>query len=664
LQHSTLNLGILAHVDAGKTTLTERLLYAAGAIDEIGSVDAGTTQTDTLSLERQRGITIRSAVASFVVDGVTVNLIDTPGHPDFIAEVERVLRVLDGAVLVVSAVEGVQPQTRVLMAALRRLGVPTLLFVNKVDRLGADTGRVLDELRGRLVQDIVSMGRVLGEGERAARVAAYSAGDADFAVRLTDVLSSHDDSLLRLFVEDEQGVGYPRLRVELARQTARGLVHPVFMGSAATGAGVPALMAGLVELLPGAAGDVDARPSGRVFKIERGPAGDKVAYVRLFAGTVALRDRLETAAGEERVTGIRVYDHGAWVTRRAVRAGEIAQLAGLTRVRVGDQLGAVGEAVSEQHFPPPTLETVVVPRRARDRGALRVALGQLAEQDPLIDVRQDDLRQELTVSLYGEVQKEVIEATIRSTYGLDVGFRESTVRCVERLRGVGEAVERLHTETNPFNAVLGIRVEPAPPDTGLHFRLDIGPSDAPLYIYKNMAGFSAAMEETVRRALQEGLFGWEVVDCRVSVTECVYSSADGPPSARGPLSTSADFRKLTTLLVMRALDCAGTVVCEPVLAASLELPATAAGGVLAALARLGARVRGQVTQAQEATIHADLPAGRLRELQRLLPPLTGGEHHLATSFARYVPTSETPPVRPRTTPDPRNLDEYVAAVGR
>ena len=139
----TLNLGILAHVDAGKTTLTERLLFATGVIDEIGSVDAGTTQTDSLELERRRGITIRSAVVSFVVDGVTVNLIDTPGHPDFIAEVERVLSVLDGAVLVVSAVEGVQPQTRVLMRALQRLRVPTLLFVNKIDRGGADPDRVL-----------------------------------------------------------------------------------------------------------------------------------------------------------------------------------------------------------------------------------------------------------------------------------------------------------------------------------------------------------------------------------------------------------------------------------------------------------------------------------------------------------------------------------------
>src|SRR4029077_18613752 len=183
MSQRTLNLGIVAHVDAGKTTLTERLLYEAGVIDEIGSVDAGTTQTDTLDLERQRGITIKSAVTSFALGDVHVNLIDTPGHPDFIAEVERVLSVLDGAVLVISAVEGVQPQTRILMRALQRLDVPTLLFVNKIDRAGADPERVLDEIEQRLTPAIVPMGSADGLGSRAASFAAFGAADGDFVRR-------------------------------------------------------------------------------------------------------------------------------------------------------------------------------------------------------------------------------------------------------------------------------------------------------------------------------------------------------------------------------------------------------------------------------------------------------------------------------------------------
>ena len=207
-----LNLGILAHVDAGKTSLTERLLFAAGIIDEVGSVDAGSTQTDSLDLERQRGITIKSAVVSFVVGDTAINLIDTPGHPDFIAEVERVLGVLDGAVLVVSAVEGVQPQTRVLMRTLQRLRIPTLLFVNKVDRRGADAGRVLGDLAERLTPAVVAMGSVTGLGTRACGFVPYGAADAAFTARLADLLADHDEALLAAYLDDEAALPYRRLR--------------------------------------------------------------------------------------------------------------------------------------------------------------------------------------------------------------------------------------------------------------------------------------------------------------------------------------------------------------------------------------------------------------------------------------------------------------------
>src|SRR5437588_1860463 len=277
-----LNLGILAHVDAGKTTLTERLLYEAGVIREIGRVDAGTTQTDSLALERQRGITIRSAVASFALGDVHVNLIDTPGHPDFIAEVERVLSVLDGAILVISAVEGVQPQTRVLMRALKRLRVPTLVFVNKIDRPGSGDERVLEAISERLTPAIVPMGTARELGTRAASFTLFGADDPGFRARVAELLAERDDAILAAYVEDEPAVPYQRLGAALAAQTARALVHPVFFGSATTGAGVEPLMSGLAELLPTSSGDPDDPVAGAVFKIERGASGEKIAYVRMF----------------------------------------------------------------------------------------------------------------------------------------------------------------------------------------------------------------------------------------------------------------------------------------------------------------------------------------------------------------------------------------------
>ena len=462
----TLNLGILAHVDAGKTTLTERLLYSAGVIDEVGSVDKGTTRTDSLALEQQRGITIKSAVVSFPIDDVTVNLIDTPGHPDFIAEVERVLSVLDGCVLVLSAVEGVQPQTRILMRALQRLEVPTLLFVNKIDRVGADPERVLDEIEQRLTPDVVPMGSADGLGSRAASFASFGAADGD-----------------------------------LAERARAGTLHPVFFGSALTGAGVEEVRSGIAQLLPARAGDGDAPLSARVFKIERDPDGHRIAYTRVFSGAVTVRDRFDAG----KVTAVRVFADGDAVQRDTVHAGEIAKLWGLAEIQIGDWLGEPRRD-ADHHFAPPTFESVVEPVDPADGQRLRVALGQLAEQDPLIDVRQDDTRAEISVSLYGEVQREVIEATLADEYGLEVAFRETTTICVERPTGTGEAVEILNTETNPFHADLGLRVEPAAPGSGIEVVTapGIDPRDAPLYTFKTFDAFAQHMGEYVRLALDRG----------------------------------------------------------------------------------------------------------------------------------------------------------------
>jgi ribosomal protection tetracycline resistance protein len=622
----TLNLGILAHVDAGKTTLTERLLYAAGVIDEVGSVDKGTTRTDSLALEQQRGITIKSAVVSFPIEGVTVNLIDTPGHPDFIAEVERVLSVLDGCVVVLSAVEGVQPQTRILWRALQRLDVPTLLFVNKIDRAGADPERVLDEIEQRLTPNIVPMGSADGLGTRAAAFASFGAADGDLATR-----------------------------------SRAGELHPVFFGSALTGAGVEEVKEGIAQLLPARAGDGDGPLSARVFKIERGPEGDRIAYTRLFSGAVNVRDRFDAG----KVTAIRVFGDGDAVQRDAAQAGEIAKLWGLAEIRIGDWLGEPRRDV-EHHFAPPTFESVVEPTDHADGRRLSVALGQLADQDPLIAVRQDDTRAQISVSLYGEVQREVIEATLADEYGLEVKFRDVTTICVERPTGSGEAVEILNTPTNPFHADLGLRLEPAAPGSGVevHVSGEIDPRDAPLYVFKTFDAFAERMAEYVRLALVEGLHGWQVTDCAVTVTKIAYSLADGPPSRRGPMPTARDMKKLVPLVLMQALERAGSVVCEPVFRIAAEVPTESIGSMLAAVGRLGAGAATPSTRGELSVLKATLPASRVQELRRQLPGLTGGEGVLDAEFAGYQPVAGEPPTRKRLTPDPRNLQEYLAQVGR
>jgi len=669
----TLNLGILAHVDAGKTTLTERLLYNAGAIDHVGSVDAGTTQTDSLDLERERGITIRSAVASFVLGDLAVNLVDTPGHPDFIAEVERVLGVLDGAVLVVSAVEGVQPQTPLLFRALRRLRVPTLIFVNKIDRAGADDGRILAAMSRRLAPGMIPMGTARGLGTKAATFEPGSADDDAFRAALTEALAERDDAVLRAFVGDGPALPYPRLRGLLAAQTATLQLHPVYFGSAGTGAGVEALTAGIVELLPAGRGDPEADVAGRVFKIERTASGERVAYVRVFDGTLRPRQRVRVgsngdAATDAKATSISVFAPTGAPHRSFVAAGEMARVLGLGAVRVGDTIGERrGADEAPRHFPLPTLESVVVARRPEQSGSLRAALNQLAEQDPLINVRQDDSRHEISVSLYGEVQKEVIQATLERDYAIGADFRDTTTICIEWPKRAAEADEVIRAKTktnitgrssplstNPFTATMGLRVEPLPLGSGVEFRLDVEPRLVPLYIYKTTETMVAQMEQYVREALAEGLAGWQVTDCRVTMWDCGYTS---------PNSTPADFRRLTALVLATALGRAGTWVCEPLASVALELPAESAPGTVATLGRLGGRVRGQFSANGVSMVDAVLPVGRVRDLQHQLPALTGGEGVLEQKFGGYQPVGgDSPPKRQRTLPSPLNRDEWLASL--
>ncbi|MBZ9644797.1 translation factor GTPase family protein [Streptomyces sp. PSKA30] len=646
-----LNLGILAHVDAGKTSLTERLLHTAGVIDEIGSVDAGSTQTDTLALERQRGITIKSAVVSFPVDDVTVNLIDTPGHPDFIAEVERVLGVLDGAVLVVSAVEGVQAQTRVLMRTLHRLRIPTLVFVNKIDRRGARYEDVLRAISQRLTAAVVPMGSATGLGTRAAR---FTPGLGPAAL---DALADHDDDLLAAYVEDT--VSPDLLRASLTARTRQALVHPVYAGSAITGAGVAALLDGIKELLPAADGDPEGPVSGTVFKVERGPAGEKIAYARIFSGTLRIRDRVPCGdpGREGRVTAISVFDHGTDVRSDAVPAGRIARLWGLADIRIGDSIGEPRRPYGHL-FAPPTLETVVVPGPAADRRALHLALTQLAEQDPLIGLRHDEVRQETSVSLYGEVQKEVVQATLADEYGLDVGFRETTPLCIERPVGTGAAVEFNKRDPNPFLATVGLRVDPAPAGSGTAFRLEVELGSMPYAFFK-------AVEDTVRETLAQGLHGWQVTDCTVTMTHSGYSPRQSHAHQgfdKSMSSTGADFRGLTPLVLIEALRRAGTRVHEPMHRFRLGAPADTLGALLPVLAGLRAVPRTTETRGAGCVLEGTVPAVHVHALEKQLPGLTRGEGELESAFDHYAPVAHgTVPERPRTDHNPVNYPSLKLA---
>jgi ribosomal protection tetracycline resistance protein len=407
-----------------------------------------------------------------------------------------------------------------------------------------------------------------------------------------------------------------------------------------------------------------------VFKIERTASGERVAYARLFAGTLRPRQRVRVGDGEEaKATSIRVFAPAGAPRRDTVAAGEMATIRGLGAVRVGDALGDPPpgqDAVAR--FPRPAMEAVVMPRVPEQSGSLRAALGQLAEQDPLIDVRQDDHRSEISVSLYGEVQKEVIGATLEREYGIAADFRETTVVCIERPARAGEAEEILQARTktnitgrssplstNPFRATLAMRIEPAPFDSGVELRVDVENRLVPLYIYKTPEAFSTQMEAYVHEALAEGLAGWQVTDCRVTVTDCGYGA---------PGTSAGDFRRLTQLVLAEALERAGTWVCEPMANLALEMPSSTAQGVLAALGRLGGRVTGQFSASGHTRASAVLAVDRVRAFQHQLPGLSMGEGILESRPGGHQPIGSDPPRRDRSTTSPLDRDAWLASLAK
>jgi ribosomal protection tetracycline resistance protein len=289
-----------------------------------------------------------------------------------------------------------------------------------------------------------------------------------------------------------------------------------------------------------------------------------------------------------------------------------------------------------------------------------VALSQLAEQDPLIDLRQDDLRQELLVSLYGEVQKEVIQATLADEFGIGVDFSETTTICIERPVGTGAAVEFLHKDPNPFLATIGLRVDPAAAGSGVRFQIEAELGSMPLAFFR-------AVEATVRQTLRQGLYGWEVTDCDVAMTHSGYlgkHSLGHQPFSKSLSSTGEDFRNLTPLVLMCALQRAGTRVHEPIHRFNLEIPAGTVGVVVPLLGRLGAVPHTSTIRGASALLDGEVPAARVHDLEQQLPALTRGEGVAESAFDHYRPVRGTPPARPRTDHNPLDRKAYLLQVQR
>ena len=607
-----INIGILAHVDAGKTTLTESLLYTSGAITELGSVDKGTTRTDTMALERQRGITIQAAVTSFDWKNYKINIVDTPGHMDFLAEVYRSLSVLDGAILVISAKDGVQAQTRVLFHALRKMKIPTIIFVNKIDQGGINLQSVYQNIREKLSDEIIVMQDVLFTPE----------------VSLTDIADiekwesvvGENDELLEKYIAGEP-LEIQDLQREKCRRIQNSSLFPVYHGSAKNNIGTEKLIEVITETFTSGADNNQSELCGSVFKIEYTDQKKRLVYLRLYSGTLRLRDTILLAQKQKlKITEMRIPSNGEIVQADIACCGEIAILSNDT-LKLNDILGNT-ELLPRKAWeenPTPLLRTTVEPQKPEQRELLLNALTEIADTDPLLHYYVDTITHEIILSFLGKVQLEVICSLLIERYHVNINVKEPTVIYLERPSKAANHTIHIEVPPNPFWASIGLSVTPLPMGSGVQYesKVSIG--------YLNQS-FQNAVAEGVRHGLEQGLYGWEGTDCKICFEYGLYYS---------PVSTPADFRFLAPVVLEQALKKCGTQLLEPYLSFTLYAPQEYLSRAYNDAPKYCAEIESTQLKNDEVIFKGKIPARYIGEYRNDLNFYTNGRSVCLTELKGY-----------------------------
>ena len=544
-----INIGILAHVDAGKTTLTESLLYTSGAILELGSVDKGTTRTDTMFLERQRGITIQAAVTSFNWNDYKINIVDTPGHTDFITEVYRSLSVLDGAILVISAKDGVQAQTRILFHALQKMNIPTIIFINKIDQYGINLNNIYQNIKEKLSNDIIVMQNVTLTPE----ISIKNIIDLDD----WDPVISKNDKLLEKYIVGEK-LTIQELTYEESRCVKKGSLFPIYHGSARNNIGTQQLIEAISNLFCSEMNENDSELCGRVFKIEYTDHKQRLVYLRLYSGTLHLRDTIILPEKKKvKLTEIYIPSNGEMIQTEIVCSGDIFIIPNNT-LRLNDIIG------NEKILPcnvwddktVPILRTRIEPIKIEEREKLLDALTEIADTDPLLRYYVDTITHEIIISFLGTVQLEVICSLLTEKYHINIRIEDPTVIYLEKPLQKADYTIHIEVPPNPFWASIGLSITPLPIGSGIQYESKVSLG------YLNQS-FQNAVREGIDYGLEQGLYGWKVTDCKICFEYGVYYS---------PVSTPSDFRFLAPIVLEQTLKKAGTQLLEPYLSFILFTP--------------------------------------------------------------------------------------------
>ena len=669
------NIGIMAHIDAGKTTTTERILFYTGRLHRMGEVHEGAATMDWMEQEQERGITITSAAttAFWQRDGseYRINIIDTPGHVDFTAEVERSLRVLDGAVAVFCAVGGVEPQSETVWRQADRYGVPRIAFVNKMDRTGADFDHVIRMMRERLGANAFAVQYPLGEADLFTGVIdivamkAFVWSDALGATitevgipdtlrekvgtlrhELVEAAVEHHDELLEKYLVGEE-LTEEDVRVAIRAATASGTLFPVFCGSAFKNKGVQRLLDGVIDYLPSPLevkpingrpprGDGDRQTreasddaplSALAFKIMTDPFVGKLTYVRIYSGSLPKGSRVlnATRSRKERAGRLLQMHANKRDERNEVFAGDIAAVIGLKSVRTGDTICAPEHPIilEAMDFPEPVISVAIEPRTKADQDKLGSGLGKLAEEDPTFRVHTDTETGQTIISGMGELHLEIIVDRLRREFSVSANIGRPQVAYRETIRrAVSKVVGRFVRQTGgrgQYGHVV-INVEPGASGSGFVFEDKVKGGSVPReYISAVDRGLQAAMESGV-------VAGYPVVDVKVALIDGSYHDVD---------SSEIAFKIAGTLALKAGLKKAAPVMLEPVMDVEVVTPHEYMGDLIGDLSARRGKVGGMTDRGDAQVIGASVPLGEMFGYATRLRSLSQGRAVYTMQFSHY-----------------------------
>ena len=613
------NIALFAHVDAGKTTLTEQFLYQSGKIKKAGSVDKGNSQTDSLEIEKERGITVNSTITTFFKDDVQINLIDTPGHIDFSSETENAIYAIDAAIVIVSAVDGLQAQTENMIDLLQKYQKPFLILINKIDSLGADVDYVIEEIKRERALDLFQFQKIEKEGEESVNIQTiWNKADYIQQQNLVEMLVAENDDLLEQYFSGNMP------KWDILNNTLKEMMHqrkivPVCLASAKKALGIVELLDVIVDYFP-LPKQEDKALQAIVFKTYHLKGEGKMAAVRIFSGQISSREFIDNASKsvKEKVSLIKNTDLQNPQIIQSFSAGEIAWVQGLKSASPGDVLGLDFRKINLQEEKVSFLSVQVIPENKADINDLIAAINILNNEDPALNFSYAKEKQELHITIRGKVQEEILQSIIKDRFGIEVSFSEPSVIYKETVTKTVEGYVR-YWLPKPCWAIMKFKIEPAERGTGVQYSSIVSVNDIKKQ-YQN------DVQKAIPFALKQGILGWQVDDVKITLIEGEDHEAH---------TKSNDFTIATPMGIMDGLSKSEPILLEPIFSFKIMAPEEYLGVIASELHKIRAEIKTHSIENGRCKLLGDVPLSTSIDFPIRLSSITSGKAKIITNFSSY-----------------------------